>query len=420
MLKNARLIIDEKNVDLTVEKPTIGAEAIVTENLYKDLGVVTFDPSAMSTAVCKSSITYIDGTNGILRYRGYDIKDIADNADFLDTCYLLLHGDKANAQESKQFRSKIEEQSYLDDYFYEILSKFERNLHPMAMLSSLVLHLSSPYVTTDFQKSPEKCDEAAIELVAKMPVLIAAIHRHIYGMEFIKSDPKLSYGENFLHMMFGDKIKNAAKIAEFLEKIFILHADHGQNASTFAVRTVGSTKVNPIACVSAGICSLWGPSHGGANEKVIAMLKEIGSKDQIEHYLQKVKDPNDSFLLMGFGHRVYKNFDPRAQVLKGISDQVLSEIGDSQQKELFEIALDLEKIALNDEYFKNRKLYPNVDFYSGIILSAMQIPPIMFTPIFALSRTIGWISHWKEMITDPSMKIFRPRQVYVGQDQREY
>lgn len=420
MIKKAKLVVDDHEMELQINHSKMGADALMMENLYKEMGVFSLDRSAMSTAICKSEITYIDGLKGILQYRGYCIDDLAKKANFIEVCYLLLNVEKPSKAELVTFEKKISQFSTVDDALYNVIKSFDKTMHPMAMLAACVLNLASRYKENNFTNA-EQCNEVAIDVVAKMPILIAAIYRHVNNLEFIKSDLDLSYNENFLNMMFGDKFgANRMKIADFMDKIFILHADHGQNASTFAVRAVGTTKTNPMACLASGVCSLWGTSHGGANEAVIKMLKEIDDINKIPEIIERVKNPDDPFLLMGFGHRIYKNFDPRAKVLQGISQEILSVTNDQTNQHLFEIAVELEKIALSDEYFIKRKLYPNVDFYSGIILSAIGIPSVMFTPIFALSRTIGWISHWKEMILDKEMKIFRPRQVYVGYDKRDY
>jgi len=418
----AELKIKDKTYNLPIKKASIGPDVIDVTSLYKQTGYFTYDPGFMSTASCTSAITYIDGDNGVLRHRGYDIKDLADNKNFLEVSYLLLHGDLPNKAEYKDFSTKIADHALVNEQTRNIFGAFRHSAHPMAVILSVVGSLSAFYNDTFDMNSVEGREVAALRMIAKMPTIAAMTYKYSLGQAFVYPLDELSFTENFLHMMFASPSRKYTVnpvLVKALDKIFILHADHEQNASTSTVRTSGSSGPNPFATVSAGIASLWGPSHGGANEAVIKMLEEIGSIENIPNCIKRAKDKNDSFRLMGFGHRVYKNYDPRAAVLRDTCREVLEELGQLKGNPMLDIALELEKIALHDDYFIERKLYPNVDFYSGIIYKAMGIPPAMFTVLFAVARTAGWISQWKEMWEDPEFKITRPRQLYTGHVKRE-
>ena len=417
----AELKIKNNIYKLPIRKASIGPDVIDVTKLYGESGHFTYDPGFLSTASCTSSITFIDGGNGILRHRGYEIKDLANNKDFLEVSYLLLNGNLPKKEEYKDFKDKIAYHALVNEQIRNIFGAFRHSAHPMAVILSVVGSLSAFYHDTIDMNTPEGREISAIKMIAKMPTISAMTYKYSIGQAFIYPDDELSFSENFLHMMFATpnkKYKVNPVLAKALDKIFILHADHEQNASTSTVRTAGSSGPNPFACVSAGIASLWGPAHGGANEAVIKMLKEIGNVDNISNCIKRAKDKNDPFRLMGFGHRVYKNYDPRAAVLRETCQEVLAELGQLKGNPMLEIAMELEKIALNDQYFIDRKLYPNVDFYSGIIYQAMGIPSQMFTVLFALARTAGWISQWKEMWEDPEFKITRPRQLYTGHTSR--
>jgi citrate synthase len=413
----AEIKIKDQIYKLPIRKASIGPDVIDVQALYKDSGYFTYDPGFMSTASCESKITFIDGEKGILRHRGYDIKDLANNKNFLEVSYLLLNGDLPGKKEYDSFRSKIAEHALVNEQLRNIFGAFRHSAHPMAVILSVVGSLSAFYHDKINMNTAEGREEAAIKMIAKMPTIAAMVYKYSMGQAFIYPQDDLSYSENFLNMMFARpnaKYKVNPVLAKALDKIFILHADHEQNASTSTVRSTGSSGPNPFTCVSAGIASLWGPSHGGANEAVINMLKEIGDLANIPQYIKRAKDKDDPFRLMGFGHRVYKNYDPRATVLRETCQEVLDELGELKNNPMLTIAMELEKIALSDNYFIERKLYPNVDFYSGIIYKAMGIPPQMFTVLFALARTSGWIAQWKEMWQDPEFKITRPRQLYTG------
>lgn len=417
----AELKIKGQTFNLPIHKASIGQDVIDVTKLYKETGYFTYDPGFMSTASCKSSITFIDGTKGILRHRGYDINYLAENHSFLDVSYLLLNGELPTKSESKRFNEDVTLHTMVSEQMRDLYSGFRHNAHPMAVMLSAVGSLSAIYHEEfDLTQESER-EEAAIKIIAKMPTLAAMTYKYSISQPFIYPDNELSFTENFLKMMFAtpcEKYKPSKILAKALDQIFILHADHEQNASTSTVRIAGSSGANPYACISAGIASLWGPSHGGANEAVISMLQDIGHVDNIPEFIEKVKDKNSGVRLMGFGHRVYKNYDPRAAVLKDTCKEVLEELG-QKDNQLLEIALELERIALNDEYFVERKLFPNVDFYSGIIYQAMGIPTKMFTVLFAVARTIGWMSQWKEMLEDDEQKINRPRQLYTGETSRK-
>jgi len=419
--KKAQLFIeDTAPIDLPVLAGTLGPDVIDVRELGAN-NHFTFDPGFMSTAACESKITYIDGDKGILLHRGYPIEQLAQHSDYLEVCYLLLNGELPTAREKAQFVDIIKNHTMVHEQLKSFFNGFRRDAHPMAVMCGVVGALSAFYHDSLDITKPRHREISALRLIAKMPTIAAMAYKYSMGEPMMYPRNNLSYAENFLHMMFGspcepDKPINPV-LARAMDRIFILHADHEQNASTSTVRLAGSSGANPFACIAAGIAALWGPAHGGANEAVLNMLEEIGSVEHIERFIDKAKDPNDPFRLMGFGHRVYKNFDPRAQVMKRTCDAVLTELGiDDPQLEL---AMRLEEIALADPYFKERNLYPNVDFYSGIILKAIGIPTSMFTVIFALARTVGWISHWQEMLSAP-YKIGRPRQLYTGSVERDF
>lgn len=418
--KTARLSIDGRDpIDFPIYSPTEGNDVIDISKLGA-LGVFTYDPGFMSTAACESKITFIDGDKGTLLYRGYPIEQLADKKDFLDICYLLLNGDLPSPDQKIGFNSLINNHTMVHQQMYQFLNGFRRDAHPMAIMVGIVGALSAFYHETMDLNSPQDRYTTAIRLVAKMPTLAAMSYKYSIGQPYMYPQNRMSYAENFLHMMFGVPSENITPnpvIVKAMDTIFTLHADHEQNASTSTVRLAGSTGANPFACVSAGIGALWGPAHGGANEACLNMLKEIGDISQIGHYIKRAKDKDDSFRLMGFGHRVYKSYDPRAKVMRETCHKVLKAVG-AQDEPLFKLAMELERIALEDSYFIDKKLYPNVDFYSGITLSAIGIPTNMFTVIFALARTVGWMSHWMEMTAGQS-KIGRPRQLYTGEKERD-
>lgn len=417
----AELKIKDKTYKLPIHKASIGPDVIDVSKLYKETGHFTYDPGFMSTGSCRSRITYIDGAKGILRHRGYEIGTLAANHSFLDVSYLLLNGELPSISESKRFTDDVTHHTMVSEQMRDLYSGFRHEAHPMAVMLSAVGSLSAIYHEEfDLTQEAER-EEAAIKILAKMPTLAAMTYKYSISQPFIYPDNDLSFTENFLKMMFAtpcEKYVPSKTLAKALDQIFILHADHEQNASTSTVRIAGSSGANPYACISAGIASLWGKAHGGANEAVINTLKEIGHIDNVPEYIEKVKDKSSGVRLMGFGHRVYKNYDPRASVLKDTCKEVLEELGQTENN-LLEIALELERIALNDEYFVERKLFPNVDFYSGIIYQAMGIPTKMFTVLFAVARTIGWMAQWKEMLEDPEQKINRPRQLYTGEVSRK-
>ena len=420
--KKATLKIDglDQAIELPIYEGTLGPDLVDVGNLTTQ-GMFTYDPGFVSTGACESKITFIDGNKGVLLHRGYPIEQLAEKSDHLETCYLLLFGERPSPSQKSEFENTIKQHSSIDDQLANVFKGFDKDAHPMAMLCSLVAAMSAKYHEGLDIADEKQRELVAYRLIAKVPTLAAMCYKHSLGEAFVASDPTLGYAENFLNMMFG-KAGEAANVspvlAKAMDRTFLLHADHEQNASTSAVRLTGSAGGNPYACISAGIAALWGPSHGGANEAVLEMLEEIGDESRIEEFVAKAKDKADPFRLMGFGHRVYKNFDPRAKVMKQAADEVLTELG-LENDPLLKIAKRLEKIALEDEYFIEKKLYPNVDFYSGIILKALGIPTSMFTVIFALGRTPGWISHWHEMIGEP-YKIGRPRQLYTGYTKRDY
>ncbi len=411
-----------KSIQIPVLKSTEGPNVLDIRSLYKDTGLFTFDPGFTSTASCESSITYIDGNKGILRHRGYNIKDLANSSDYLEVSYLLLHGELPSPTDKQKFVNLIKSHTMLHEQLVYLYRGFRRDAHPMAIMVGVVGALSAFYHdSTDFSDLNQRMI-ACHRLIAKIPTIGAMAYKYSIGQPFVFPKNDLSYSENFLHMTFSvpsEKYNVNPIISKAMDKFFILHADHEQNASTSTVRLAGSSGANPFACISSGIASLWGPAHGGANEAVIRMLENIGDIKNIPEYIKRAKDKNDSFRLMGFGHRVYKNYDPRAEVMKATAHDVLKELNKSEDP-LLKIALELENIALNDDYFNEKKLYPNIDFYSGVILKAIGFPNSMFTVLFAIGRTVGWVSQWKEMIEDPINKIGRPRQLYTGAKSRNY
>ncbi|MFV8783225.1 citrate synthase [Microbulbifer sp. SA54] len=420
--KKAQLTVDgiDSAIELPVHTGTAGPDVVDVTSLASQ-GLFTYDPGFMSTASCESKITYIDGAKGVLLHRGYPIEQLAEKSDYLETCYLLMNGELPNAEQKKEYVNGIMNHTMVHESLVNFFKGFRYDAHPMAMMCGVVGALASFYHDSLDITDPEHRKISADRLIAKMPTLAAMCYKHSKGQPFMYPDNSLSYSENFLHMMFGNPCEPSKidpVVAKAMDVIFLLHADHEQNASTSTVRLAGSSGANPFACISSGIATLWGPAHGGANEAVLTMLEEIGDESRIDEYVAKAKDKNDPFRLMGFGHRVYKNFDPRSRVMQGICDEVLGAMG-AENDPLLKIAKKLEKIALEDEYFVEKKLYPNVDFYSGIIMKAIGIPTDMFTVIFATGRTAGWIAHWNEMISNP-YKIGRPRQLYTGYTARDY
>ncbi|MDB5762404.1 MAG: gltA [Herminiimonas sp.] len=409
------------SLDFPIYKGTIGPEVIDIRKLYGTTGKFTYDPGFMSTASCNSSITYIDGDKGELLYRGYPIEQLAVNCDFLETCYLLLNGELPNADAKSKFVNTVTNHTMVHEQMQFFYRGFRRDAHPMSVLVGTVGALASFYHDSLDINDPHHREVSAIRLIAKMPTLVAMAHKYSIGQPFVYPRNDLSYSANFMRMMFSnpcEEYKVNDVLVRALDRILILHADHEQNASTSTVRLSGSSGANPFACIAAGIACLWGPAHGGANEAALNMLKEIGSVDKIPEFVKQVKDKNSGVKLMGFGHRVYKNYDPRAKLMRETCYEVLNELG-LENDPLFKLAMALEKVALEDDYFVSRKLYPNVDFYSGIVQSALGIPVSLFTGIFAMARTIGWIAQWNEMISDPEQKIGRPRQLYIGAPKRD-
>ncbi|MCV6590503.1 MAG: citrate synthase [Marinobacterium sp.] len=420
--KKARLTVDglEEAIELPVYSGSEGPDVIDVRPLTGK-GLFTYDPGFVSTAACESKITYIDGAKGVLLHGGYPIEQLAEKSDYLEVCYLLMNGELPDAEQKEKFVNTIKNHTMVHEQMSHFFNGFRRDAHPMSIMVACVGALSAFYHDSLDINDARHREVCAYRLIAKMPTLAAMCYKYSIGMPFQYPRNDLSYAENFLQMMFGNPCEEYVPnpvLAKAMDKIFLLHADHEQNASTSTVRLAGSSGANPFACIASGVAALWGPAHGGANEAVLTMLEEIGDESRIEEFVAKAKDPNDPFRLMGFGHRVYRNFDPRAKVMKATCDQVLAELG-IEDEPLLKIAKRLEQIALEDEYFVARKLYPNVDFYSGIILKAIGIPTSMFTVIFAMSRTIGWISHWSEFHSSPN-KIGRPRQLYTGPSAREY
>ena len=411
-----------KTITMPVMDGSEGPSVIDIRKLYAESGMFTYDPGFTSTASTESKITYIDGDEGILRYRGYDIADLAEHSSFLETCYLLLNGELPNATQKVDFEKSITMHTMLHEQIHFLFRGFRRDAHPMAVMCGVVGALSAFYHDATDYDDPHQRMIAQHRLIAKMPTIAAMAYKYSIGQPFMYPRNDLGYAENFLQMTFGvpaEPYKMSPTLAKAMDRIFILHADHEQNASTSTVRLAGSSGANPFACIAAGIACLWGPAHGGANEAVLKMLEEIGSPDKVGEAVKKAKDKNSGFRLMGFGHRVYKNYDPRAKVMRETCHEVLEELG-VKNEPLLKMAMDLERIALEDDYFVSKKLYPNVDFYSGIILRAMGFPTAMFTALFALARTVGWIAQWNEMIEDPAQKIGRPRQLYTGAGARPY
>jgi citrate synthase len=408
-------------IELPVYKGTVGPDVIDIRTLYGSTGKFTYDPGFLSTASCNSAITYIDGDKGELLYRGYPIEQLAVKCDFMETCYLLLNGELPNAEQKKKFDETVISHTMLHEQMQFFYRGFRRDAHPMSVLVGTVGALASFYHDSLDITDPHHREVSAIRLIAKMPTLVAMAYKYSIGQPFVYPRNNLSYSANFMRMMFAnpcEEYKVNEVLVRALDRILLLHADHEQNASTSTVRLAGSSGANPFACIAAGIACLWGPAHGGANEAALNMLKEIGSVDRIPEFLAKVKDKNSGIKLMGFGHRVYKNFDPRAKLMRETCHEVLEELG-LHDEPLFKLAMALEKVATEDEYFVSRKLYPNVDFYSGIVQSALGIPVSLFTGIFAMARTIGWIAQWNEMISDPEQKIGRPRQLFIGATPRD-
>ncbi len=417
----AKLTVEGKQVDLPIYSGTIGPDVIDVRSLYAQTGHLTYDPGYMSTASCNSSITYIDGDKGELFYRGYPIEQLAKKCDFMEVCYLLKNGELPNRAQYDDWYSRVRKHTMVHDQLTKFYSGFRRDAHPMAVMVGVVGGLSAFYHDSLDINNPEHRLIAAIRLIAKMPTIVAMAYRYNNGLPFMYPKNEYDYATNFMYQMFAtpcEEFKPNPVLARALDRILILHADHEQNASTSTVRMSGSSGANPFACIAAGIACLWGPAHGGANEACLQMLEEIGDVSRVPDYIKRAKDKNDPFRLMGFGHRIYRNFDPRATLMRETCHEVLNELG-LHDDPLFKLALELERIALEDEYFIEKKLYPNVDFYSGIVQRALGIPTKLFTGIFAMARTIGWIAQWHEMIGDPDQKIGRPRQLYIGATRRD-
>ena len=416
------VVLGDKRVELPVKEGTIGPSVIDIGKLYAQTGAFTFDPGFTSTASCESKITYIDGDKGVLLYRGYPIEQLAEQGDFLETCYLMLFGELPTPAQKADFDYRVTRHTMVHDQMNRFFQGFRRDAHPMAVMVACVGALSAFYHdSTDISDDKQRMI-ASLRMIAKMPTLAAMAYKYSIGQPFVYPKNDLDYTSNFLRMCYAvpcEEYQVNPIFARALDRIFILHADHEQNASTSTVRLAGSSGANPFACIAAGIACLWGPAHGGANEAALKMLMEIGTPENVKKYVDKAKDKNDPFRLMGFGHRVYKNYDPRARIMQKTTHEVLGELG-MKDDPLLEVAMQLEQIALKDEYFVEKKLYPNIDFYSGITLKAMGFPTDMFTVLFAVARTVGWIAQWAEMIEDPSQKIGRPRQLYIGSPERQY
>jgi citrate synthase len=419
--RTAVLSVDGKNVELPVYSGSVGPDVVDVQKLYAQTGLFTYDPGFTSTASCDSDITYIDGDEGMLLHRGYPIDQLAEESDFMEVCYLLLHGELPTKSELEEFDRAITYHTMVHEQMMYFLRGFRRDAHPMAIMVGMVGALSAFYHDSTDIRDPQQRLIASRRMIAKMPTIAAMAYKYSVGQPIVYPRNDLNYAENFLYMCFSvpcEQFKVSDVLARAMDRIFILHADHEQNASTSTVRLAGSSGANPFACIAAGIACLWGPAHGGANEAALNMLAEIGTVDRIPEFIKRAKDKNDPFRLMGFGHRVYKNYDPRAKVMQTTCHEVLKELGINDP--LLEVAMELERIALHDEYFIEKKLYPNIDFYSGITLKAMGFPTTMFTVLFALARTVGWIAQWKEMIEDPAQRIGRPRQLYTGATERHY
>lgn len=419
---NAKLNVGGNDHEFDVLDGSIGPSVVNISSLYKDTDMFTYDPGFTSTASCESKITYIDGDEGTLLYRGYPIEQLADHGDFLESCYLLLYGELPTKSQKDDFVNRVTYHTMIHEQMNRFFSGFRRDAHPMAIMVGTVGALSAFYHDSTDITDPHQRMVASLRMIAKMPTIAAMAYKYHVGQPFVYPRNDLGYAANFLHMCFAvpcEEYKVNPVLARAMDRIFILHADHEQNASTSTVRLAGSSGANPFACIAAGIACLWGPAHGGANEAALNMLSEIGSVDRIPEFVARAKDKNDPFRLMGFGHRVYKNYDPRARIMQKTTHEVLGELG-IKDDPLLDVAMELEKIALNDEYFVEKKLYPNIDFYSGITLRALGFPTTMFTVLFALARTVGWIAQWKEMVEDPSQRIGRPRQLYTGATKRDY
>jgi citrate synthase len=420
--KTATLTIDGQSYELPILSPTAGPDVIDIRKLYAQAGVFTYDPGFTSTAACDSTITFIDGDKGELLHRGYPIDQLAEQSHYLEVCYALLYGELPDAKTLEEFETLVSRHTMIHEQMHMFFRGFRRDAHPMATMVGVVGAMSAFYHDSTDIDDPHQREVASIRLVAKMPTIAAMAYKYSIGQPFVYPRNDLDYAANFLHMCFSvpaeEYVVNPV-LARAMDRIFTLHADHEQNASTSTVRLASSSGANPFACVAAGIACLWGPAHGGANQACLEMLKEIGTVDRIPEFIARAKDKNDNYRLMGFGHRVYKNFDPRATVLKQSADEVLELLG-VENNPILQVAKELERQALADPYFAEKKLFPNVDFYSGIILEAMGFPTSMFTPIFALARTVGWISQWKEQLADPQLKIGRPRQLYLGDTSRDY
>ncbi|ODR95447.1 type II citrate synthase [Methyloceanibacter superfactus] len=418
----ASLTVRGARHDLPIRRGTIGPDVIDINTLYQDSGCFTYDPGFTSTASCESKITYIDGDKGILLYRGYPIDQLAENCTFLETAYLLLYGELPKAEQYEGLKERITKHTMVHEQMNRFYTGFRRDAHPMAVMVGVVGALSAFYHDSIDIKDPRQREMASIRMIAKMPTIAAMAYKYSVGQPFVYPKNDLDYSANFLRMCFAvpcEEYQVDPVLARAMRRIFILHADHEQNASTSTVRLAGSSGANPFACISAGIACLWGPAHGGANEAALTMLEEIGSVDRIPEYIKRAKDKNDSFRLMGFGHRVYKNYDPRAKIMQKTCHEVLDAVGHHDDP-ILKVAMELERIALSDDYFVQKKLYPNIDFYSGITLKALGFPTDMFTVLFAIARTVGWIAQWMEMIEDPSQRIGRPRQLYTGAPERAY
>jgi citrate synthase len=416
----ASLVVAGERHELPVRKGTLGPDVIDITTLYAETGHFTYDPSFTSTASCESKITFIDGEKGILLYRGYPIDQLAEQGTFMETCYLLLYGELPTKEQYETFCNLITRHTMVHEQMTRFYTGFRRDAHPMAVMVGVVGALSAFYHDSIDIKDPIQREMASVRMIAKMPTIAAMAYKYSIGQPFIYPRNELDYSANFLHMCFAvpcEEYKVDPILARAMRRIFILHADHEQNASTSTVRLAGSSGANPFACISAGIACLWGPAHGGANEAALEMLQEIGTVDRIPEFIRRAKDKNDSFRLMGFGHRVYKNYDPRARIMQKTCHEVLEAVGHKDDP-ILQVAMELERIALNDDYFIEKKLYPNIDFYSGITLKALGFPTDMFTVLFAIARTVGWIAQWKEMIEDPSQRIGRPRQLYNGPTER--
>jgi len=418
----AKLTIGDESWEFDVMQGSIGPDVVDISTLYRQSGRFTYDPGFTSTASCESDITYIDGDAGVLLYRGYPIDQLAEYGDFLETCYLLLYGELPTASQKADFDSRVTRHTMLHEQMSRFFTGFRRDAHPMAVMVGVVGALSAFYHDSTDISDPYQRMVASLRMIAKMPTIAAMAYKYSIGQPFVYPKNDLDYSSNFLNMCFAvpcEEYTINPVLSRAMDRIFILHADHEQNASTSTVRLAGSSGANPFACIAAGVACLWGPAHGGANEAALLMLEEIGSVDRIPEYIDRAKDRDDPFRLMGFGHRVYKNYDPRAKIMQKTCHEVLGELGISDDP-LLDVAMELERIALTDDYFIEKKLYPNIDFYSGITLKALGFPTTMFTVLFSVARTVGWIAQWKEMVEDPNQRIGRPRQLYTGQTERDY